>query len=71
MFLLANATNTSTQYYYDDDLHLFSLCHMVENVHELIPPCVARRRKKVGALYSAVSSLLAFISRAYPRFLSL
>ena len=39
-------------------------------VRELIPPCVARRREKVGALYSTVSGLLAVISRAYPQFLS-
>ena len=30
---------------------------------ELIPPCDIRRREKVGALYSAVSGLLAVISR--------
>ena len=41
-----------------------------ENVHELISPCDARRREKVGALYSAVSGLLVIISRAYPGFLS-
>ena len=40
------------------------------HIHEPIPPCDARRREKVGALYSAVSGLLAIISRAYPRFLS-
>ena len=49
-------------------------CLFVEDVrtyiHELIPPCDARRREKVGALYSAVSDLLAVISRAYPQFLS-
>ena len=39
-------------------------------MHELIPPCDTRRREKVGALYGAVSGLLAVISRAYPRFLS-
>ena len=33
--------------------------------HELIPSCDIRRREKVGALYSAVSGLLAFSSRAY------
>ena len=39
-------------------------------LYELIPPSDARRREKVGALYSVVSGLLAFISRAYPQFLS-
>ena len=29
------------------------------HIHEPIPPCDARRREKVGALYSAVSGLLA------------
>ena len=42
---------------------------MTPTVH-VIPPCDTRRREKVGALYSTVSGLLAFISRAYPRFLS-
>ena len=39
-------------------------------IHELLPPCDAERREKVGALYGAVSGLLAVISRAYPQFLS-
>ena len=38
---------------------------------ELVPPCDARRREKVGSLYSAVYGLLAVFSRAYPQFLSL
>ena len=37
--------------------------------YTLIPPCDARR-EIVRALYSAVSGLLAVISRAYPQFLS-
>ena len=35
------------------------------------PPCDARRREKVGALYSAVSGLLAIVSRAYVPSISL
>ena len=44
--------------------------HIKLGRHELIPPCDARRREKVGALYSTVYGLLAVISRAYPPFLS-
>ena len=47
-------------------------CFDVSNsFHKLISPRDARRREKVGALYSSFSGLLAVISRAYPRFLSL
>ena len=44
----------------------------VQCSHKLhvIQPSGTRRREKVGALYSAVSGLLAVISRAYPQFLS-
>ena len=35
------------------------------------PPCDARRRENVGALYGAVSGLLAVIRRAYTPYLSL
>ena len=41
-----------------------------EHVHEVNPLCDARRREKVGALYSAVLSLLTFIDRACPQLLS-
>ena len=47
-----------------------SSCTVYIFTYELIPPCDARRREKVGALYSAVSGLLDVISRAYPQFLS-
>ena len=36
-------------------LFFYSLTVFSANTHELIPPCDARRREKVGALYSTVS----------------
>ena len=47
-----------------------SSCCTLYQTHELIPPCDARRREKVGALYSAISGLLVVISRAHPQSLS-
>ena len=39
-------------------------------MHGLIPPCGTGRRENVGALYGAVSGLLAVISKTYPLFFS-
>ena len=51
-------------------IHNYWNCNNQDTMPELIPPGGARRREKVGALYSVVSYLLAGFSRGYSRFLS-
>ena len=43
-----------------------TLYHNVCYEHEQIPPCNARRKEKVGALFNIVFGLLAIINKAYP-----